>query len=98
MYYNLSLSLILNSIYCFDKNCAHTLGFTSNVHYQLQAEAQMIYDEFLSESAPTPVNIDFHTIHQVAASLNCPHKDMFAKAQREVRWHTLSVLSLDLCD
>ncbi|XP_062499775.1 uncharacterized protein LOC134177052 [Corticium candelabrum] len=50
----------------------------------LQAEARMIYDEFLSESAPTPVNIDFHTIHQVAASLNCPHKDMFAKAQREV--------------
>lgn len=50
----------------------------------LRIEARSIYNKFLSPEAPTPVNIDYQTVQQVANGLDKPTSNMFAKAQYEV--------------
>ena len=50
----------------------------------MKSRAREIYDQYLSSSSPTPVNVDCHTVQRVAESLDDAQSDIFARAQREV--------------
>ena len=51
---------------------------------QLQAAAKMIYDTYLSVSAPQQINIDDRVLKDVEASLNNPTVHIFVEAQNQV--------------
>ena len=51
---------------------------------QLQAAAKMIYDTYLSISAPRQINIDDRVLKEVEASLANPTVNIFAEAQSQV--------------
>lgn len=64
-----------------EQSCHQTYLFV--VIFQLKAEARSIYNVYLSEDAPNPVNID-DTAKTEEKDLEEPTPDMFNKAQTQV--------------
>lgn len=63
--------------------------------FQLKEEARSIYNVYLSEDAPYPVNID-DTAKTEETDLQAPTSDMFNKAQAQVCVPNNALMHVDL--
>eukprot|EP00118_Oscarella_pearsei_P004157 m.17291 g.17291 ORF g.17291 m.17291 type:complete len:1328 (+) comp27423_c0_seq1:288-4271(+) len=50
----------------------------------MKSKVREIYNNYLSPTSPTPVNVDFHTVQRVSDGLDNVKGDIFTRAQREI--------------